>query len=156
MQNKALHHPAGGPILRVAVPVPLRRSFDYLAPARSAELSLRPGSRLRVPFGKSRHMVGMLIGTDAGSDLPGERIKSITSIIDAEPLIPAAHLRFLLWASDYYQHPVGEVLFGALPARLRRGLPPRKSTRRIWRLAPGAALSKGVARRAIRQESVLA
>lgn len=155
VQNRALHHAASGPILHVAVPVPLRRSFDYLAPARLAGLRLRPGSRLLVPFGKSRRMVGMLVSIDARSDLPGERIKAITSIIDEEPLLPAAHLRFLLWASEYYQHPVGEVLFSALPARLRRGLSPRKTTWRIWRLVPGARVTNGASRRARKQELVL-
>ncbi|MDR6357140.1 primosomal protein N' [Pseudomonas psychrotolerans] len=37
-------------ILRLALPSPLRRLFDYLPPKGAAEEQLRPGVRLRVPF----------------------------------------------------------------------------------------------------------
>ncbi|MBI2970476.1 MAG: primosomal protein N' [Gammaproteobacteria bacterium] len=144
------------PILRVAVPVPLRRSFDYLGPKGSEARHFHPGCRLHVPFGKSGTTVGMLVGVDARSKLPRERLKTAGRVIDSEPVIAPAHLRFLLWASDYYQHPVGEVLFGALPARLRRGLPARGESRRVWRLLPGPSepVPPG-GRRAPRQDRVL-
>ena len=42
-------------------------------------------------------------------------------MIDAAPLFAAEHLALLRWASRYYQHPVGEVVFTALPGLLRQG-----------------------------------
>ncbi|HNT88455.1 MAG TPA: hypothetical protein PKL84_11380, partial [Candidatus Hydrogenedentes bacterium] len=39
---------------------PLRRLFDYRAPAGVPRSALQPGMRLRVPFGR-REMIGVLI-----------------------------------------------------------------------------------------------
>ena len=50
-------------VLRLAVPSPLRRSFDYLPPlgTTATELqSLQPGQRLLVPFG-SREVTAYLL-----------------------------------------------------------------------------------------------
>ncbi|MGM0594605.1 MAG: hypothetical protein ACQETD_08720, partial [Pseudomonadota bacterium] len=43
------------PILRIAVPSPLRRLFDYLPPAQAAG-SFVPGQRFLLPFGRSRQV----------------------------------------------------------------------------------------------------
>ncbi|RMS13993.1 Primosome assembly protein PriA, partial [Pseudomonas coronafaciens pv. garcae] len=47
-------------ILRLALPSPLRRLFDYRAPAGVTRSALQPGMRLRVPFGR-REMIGILV-----------------------------------------------------------------------------------------------
>ena len=47
-------------ILRIAVPSPLYRSFDYLPPAGTDPDILQPGIRVRVPFGR-RRLVGVLL-----------------------------------------------------------------------------------------------
>ncbi|HET9190241.1 MAG TPA: hypothetical protein VFN69_06675, partial [Rudaea sp.] len=41
-------------ILRVAVPVPLPQLFDYLPPPGTAALAIARGTRVSVPFGRSR------------------------------------------------------------------------------------------------------
>jgi hypothetical protein len=56
-------------ILRLALPSPLRRLFDYLAPAGVSRSALQPGVRLRVPFGR-REMIGVLVEVDSQSDVP--------------------------------------------------------------------------------------
>src|SRR5476649_93796 len=70
-------------ILRVALDTPLRRTFDYLAPAGfegpitdgpagldpDSSPPLKPGLRVRVPFGR-RHLIGILIGTSRSSSVP--------------------------------------------------------------------------------------
>ncbi|MBL8253342.1 MAG: hypothetical protein JNJ76_07065, partial [Candidatus Competibacter sp.] len=48
------------PILRIAVPSPLHRIFDYLPPPDCNPTILRPGVRVRVPFGR-RQAVGFLV-----------------------------------------------------------------------------------------------
>ena len=40
-------------------------------------------------------------------------------------------LQLLLWAADYYRHPVGEVIAAAMPAPLRAGAPLREETHRV-------------------------
>ncbi len=61
--------PMSGTILRIAVPSPLRRLFDYLPPREA--VTLRPGQRFLVPFGRSR-IVGILVAVTGQSELPRE------------------------------------------------------------------------------------
>jgi primosomal protein N' (replication factor Y) (superfamily II helicase) len=103
-------------ILRVAVPVPLRRTFDYLAPPEPVAV----GGRVRVPFGR-RQLVGVVMEAGSGSDIPGERLRKALAVLDEKPLLPPTLLALLGWAADYYHHPVGEVIATALPAWLRQG-----------------------------------
>ena len=105
-------------ILKVAVDVPLSREFDYL-PA-SDELSDQPGSRVRVPFGR-REQVGLIMGQAQDSDVPSAKIRRCISSLDAEPLLSAEDLWLIRFTSDYYHHPLGEVVAAALPALLRQG-----------------------------------
>ena len=61
-------------ILRVAVPSPLYRLFDYLPPRGMDPAGLRPGMRIKVPFGRG-HKVGVLVETTDSSELAPERLK---------------------------------------------------------------------------------
>ncbi len=105
-------------ILNVAINVPLSRTFDYLAPARAA-LPM-PGTRVEVPFGK-RRQVGVVLGTADQSELPREKIRAATTILDDEPLLSESDLWLIRFTSDYYHHPIGEVAAAAIPALLRQG-----------------------------------
>ncbi|MDP2128557.1 MAG: primosomal protein N' [Pseudohongiella sp.] len=114
-------HAVNSPLIaRVAVPSPLRRSFDYLLPAElMAEYpDLQPGVRLRVPFG-SRELTAVLLELDSRSDVEINKLKAVTRILDSTPLIPAHLLKLWLWAARYYQHPVGDALHTLMPAGLR-------------------------------------
>ncbi len=106
-------------ILRVAVAGPLPGLFDYLPPAESAPTSLVPGMRLLVPFGRGQR-VGMLVETAGHYEQNGDRLKSVTAVLDATALLGPVDLALIRWAADYYRSPLGEALFGALPVRLRR------------------------------------
>ena len=71
--------------------------------------------------------------------MEGKQLKTILERIDPEPVIAQELFNNLLWAAEYYQHPIGEVLTHALPTLLRKGrsleLPakpspaPKKTTR---------------------------
>ena len=64
------------PVLRVAVPSPLRQLFDYLPPAElPAALVLAPGQRIEVPFGK-RTVIGLLIEITTHSDYPPAQLQT--------------------------------------------------------------------------------
>src|SRR5580704_8433432 len=102
-------------IARIALDVPLRRLFDYRLPEGSAALA--PGSRVRVPFGRQT-LIGVVIEHAAQSALPPERLKPIGAIVDTVPVLAAEVLELVRWASDYYHHPIGEVIASALPKAL--------------------------------------
>jgi primosomal protein N' (replication factor Y) len=107
-------------ICRVAVPVPLYRTFDYLAPEGASVEQLKLGIRLAVPFGKNQK-TGVLIECVTESGIDRAKLKLITQIIDSEPLLSKLDLALLHWASWYYHHPLGEVIGSAFPAALRQG-----------------------------------
>ncbi|HRY15299.1 MAG TPA: primosomal protein N' [Candidatus Competibacteraceae bacterium] len=109
-----------GLILRIAVPSPLYRTFDYLPPPDCDPTILRPGIRVRVPFGR-RQIVGFLVelGADTQLDLASLRPALVT--LDTEPALPADVLALIQWAQRYYHHPPGEVFATALPVLLRQG-----------------------------------
>ncbi|MGH8284831.1 MAG: primosomal protein N', partial [Steroidobacteraceae bacterium] len=109
-----------GPILRIALDMPLRRLFDFLMPSRVDPATLSRGARVRVPFGR-RRLVGVLIELASRSELPSAKLKAALEILDFEPVLDEELLGFLSWAADYYHHPVGEVLAAALPVALRDG-----------------------------------
>jgi primosomal protein N' (replication factor Y) (superfamily II helicase) len=142
-------------IFRVALDTPLRRLFDYLPPAQG---TLQPviGARVRVPFGRQRR-VGVITGLAEHSDVPAARLKPILEVLDATPVLDAALQELLAWAAEYYHHPLGEVLAGALPRALRLGAPSSAREERWLPTEAGtlAAIS-GEPRRASKQRALLA
>ncbi len=119
--------------LRIAVPAPLHRSFDYLPPEDVDPECLRPGIRLRVSFGRST-VVGLLLEVTRTSAVDPKRLKPALAILDDTPLLVTEDLKLLLWASGYYHHPVGEVISAALPVLLRRGQAAHRAGLHGWRL----------------------
>jgi primosomal protein N' (replication factor Y) (superfamily II helicase) len=109
------------PVLRVAINAPLSRLFDYLPPANGST-DFRPGSRLRVPFGR-RTQTGMLLEVAGHSEIPSTKLRRAQEVIDDEPLLGSSDLWLIRFTSEYYHHPVGEVVAAALPALLRQGKP---------------------------------
>src|SRR5579863_513993 len=96
------------PVVRVALPTPLRRLFDYRA-GPTHDHAITAGMRVRVPFGQ-RHLIGVAMEVAAGSELPYERLKAVLERLDRQPIFDPATLALLGWAADYYHHPIGEVL----------------------------------------------
>lgn len=145
---------AGEPIVRVALPAPLRRLFDYLPPADRPE-AVRAGQRVNVPFGQ-RRLTGVVAATGKESDLPRHRLRRIRRVLDAEPLVPAELLELLRWAWGYYQHPPGEVVATALPGPLRQGRDPGAAPPAALALTrEGRAVDPSELTRAPRQRQVL-
>jgi primosomal protein N' (replication factor Y) len=110
-------------VAHIAVPSPLRRSFDYLPP-RGESAPLLPGCRVKVPFGRGE-TVGVVLAVASQSRIAKTRLKHVLEVLDTEPLLSAELLSLLEWASAYYHHPIGEVIAAALPVALRQGRVPR-------------------------------
>jgi len=112
------------PLLRMAIASPLRRSFHYLPPpglSATGLARLRPGLRIRVPFGR-REVTGILLAVERRKpDVDASRLREALTILDDEPLLPEHLVKLCCWAAGYYQHPVGEALHSLLPVALRQG-----------------------------------
>ena len=142
-------------VWRVVLDMPLRRPFDYLPPQKEAGKPIRPGIRVRVPFGRQR-LIGVVTEKAATSDIAPERLKPILEVLDTEPVLDAAMLALLKWAAEYYHHPIGEVLAAALPKALRLGAP-ASATRTRWVVSAAGRTAQlaGEPRRAPRQRELL-
>ena len=116
-------------ILRVALPVPLPRLFDYLPPPGLEASAVAVGARLRVPFGQ-REVCGLVVGH--GLAEPGVELRAALAAPDGAPLLQGELLASLRWLAAYLHAPLGEVLAAALPAALRRGEPLPDITRHGW------------------------
>ena len=151
-----MNHKPTPPVIRVAVPTPLRRSFDYLPPTNIDIGSLKPGVRLRLPFGRSE-VIGILLEVTQQAQVAAVRLKRASQVLDAEPILTPELLWLLKWASQYYQHPIGEVFQQALPVLLRQGGPAHCKGLEHWRLTlMGQAVTPETISRAPRQAELLA
>lgn len=131
-------------VLIVALPVPLYQRFEYL-PVKDVDAKhYKMGARVAVPFG-ARKLIGLIVDTAAAS-LPANKLKRISEVLDEEPVLDSALLELLFWAADYYQQPIGEVLFTALPSVLRKGKLISPATETLYRLATDDNLESELAR----------
>jgi len=106
------------PILQIAIPTPLRRTFDYLP---LLDVNYHIGQRVKILFG-SREMIGVIVGSSEKSAFPIHKLKSVGAVIDKNPLLDEKLLALYHWASDYYQHPIGDVILGTLPKKIKEGV----------------------------------
>jgi primosomal protein N' (replication factor Y) len=139
--------------LQLAVPAPLRKTFDYLPPEGVPEDALAPGMRLRVPLGR-RSVTAILTAVTAADGDAGHALRAAEALLDDEPLLDPQLLALGEWAARYYQHPIGEVLTTGIPKSLRSGRPLPLDG---WRLSTrGRGLPPGALARARRQAQVVA
>ena len=144
------------PIAKIAIASPLRTLFDYRLPdAFSGDGDATVGLRVKVPFGR-RQVIGMVVAIADHSAVATDKLRTIEVFIDQQPLLPAPLLALFLWAARYYQHPLGDALFHALPSLLRRGdaLPDLRQTQ--WQLTDkGRGLAPNALGKAPRQRALI-
>jgi len=117
--------------LRIALPVPLPRLFDYLPPDGTAASDALVGCRVRVPFG-NRELVG-LVAACGPADTDAE-LRQAIAVLDPVPLLAGELLDSLRWLGRYTHAPLGEVLTTALPVALRNGDPLADTHAWAWQL----------------------
>jgi primosomal protein N' (replication factor Y) len=139
-------------IVQVALPVPLDRQFDYLIEAHHFPVV---GGRVRVPFGPKSH-IGIVTAFKQQSDVPLNKLKPITQVIDHEPLWPQDMMALIQWCSQYYQYPLGDSYSIALPSALRKGKAAAHEPVQLWSITDSGRdqLAAGI-KRAPKQQSLL-
>ena len=140
-------------ILKVAVPAPLRTTFDYLPPANQVQIGI--GSRVLVPFGR-RQSVGVVLGYAEDSDIAPSKLKRVKAVLDSQAVLLPGLLDLLQWTASYYHHPIGEAIQTALPVLLRRDRPAEVKKELAWALSnEGRALDLTELKRAPLQARLL-
>jgi len=123
-------------IYNIAIPVPLPGTFEYASP-----LPLKPGIRVSVTFAR-RRLTGVVISLCDDPVTPAAKLKPIDAILDAEPVFDQALLNLLIWASNYYFHPIGEVFSAALPSKIKHGGALEAATERLTLTELGIQMAK--------------
>ena len=143
-------------VIQVAVPVPLRRQFDYL-PLANADLNhpkhYPAGIRVRITFG-NQLLTGIVIGTSSTTDVPHDKLKPVEAVLDTHPLIDTQTLTLGQWLANYYHHSIGEVLELMLPTMLRQGCTLDEANERVWARQAGAQPEQAKALRGKRQQAL--
>ena len=95
----------------VAIAVPLRQTFTY-----HSNQQIIPGTRVAVKFGRTNKL-GIVTEVISKTDI---KTKPIHMVLDDLPIFSKTELKIFRWASDYYLHPIGEVITSFLPTNLRQ------------------------------------
>lgn len=122
-------------LIRIALPVPLYREFDYLpssdkpsdklSTADDTASALPPiGGRVQVSFGRQT-LIGIVVDhiDRSHSEIPVNKLKAIKQVIDTEPLLSQQMLSLARWLAGYYHYPLGDVISVMLPTLIRQGKP---------------------------------
>ena len=115
-------------VIRVAVPVPLYRLFDYALPPDGPDVV--PGALVQVPF-SGRILTGVCVDPAPADAHPS--VKAVTGVLDPDNAFGEELLALGQWMASYYHHPLGEVLATMLPAALRRGETVTPEPLKYWR-----------------------
>ena len=100
--------------IEVAVALPVYQTFTYSVPQVLSPFVIA-GKRVLVPFGQ-RRVTGYVLGTSQSAG--ALETKHILDVLDENPLFGPAMIQFFQWISDYYKHPIGDVIKNALPGGL--------------------------------------
>ena len=100
--------------VEVAVVAPLAKTLTYLLPDRFG-VAPDAGLRFLVPLGR-RKITGYCLGE--GQPLDAGKVKEVADVLSADPLFPPSLIPFFRWISDYYHHPLGQVVAEGLPGGL--------------------------------------
>lgn len=141
--------------LRLALPTPLRRLFDYRAPAGVPVEHWQPGVRVQVPFG-SRKVVGILVETLTSTDIPANKIRTALELLDQQPLFEPPLLELIHWTASYYQHSLGDTFNCAMPVLLRQGEPASTQKKIFYQASADASPDDARIKNAPRQRQALA
>ena len=101
----------------IILPLPLDGLFTYSIPA-ALEEQVKFGLRVRVPFGRSKHYVGV-VACIHDNKPQGYEVKDISQVLDTQPIMLPEQYRLWSWIAEYYMSPIGEVYKAALPSGLK-------------------------------------
>ena len=100
----------------VYLPLPLKKPFIYSVTKGEFDLILI-GSRVTVPFGKSKIYTGLVVKKHCLAPQNYE-VKPIDLILDDKPLIYDYQIEFWKWIADYYHCSFGNVMKASIPSTL--------------------------------------
>ncbi|MBO7429609.1 MAG: primosomal protein N' [Spirochaetia bacterium] len=101
--------------IKVAFNLPLKKVFTYLPPEKG---ECGVGMRVKAPFGR-REVQGFVVEVAEQLDEDVSNLKSITKIMESDPLFDSSTWQTALWIADMYMCGWGEALYAMLPGGKR-------------------------------------
>ena len=98
--------------VRVAVAIPIRKTFSYILPEQFSEKDYT-GYAVLVPFGNQK-TVGFILGYEEKVEEELE-LKPIMDILTEQPVFTKRMVKFYEWISEYYFYPIGQVILACIP-----------------------------------------
>ncbi|MEE9394725.1 MAG: primosomal protein N' [Planctomycetota bacterium] len=117
-----------GVVAQVALDLPIRHAFSYRVPEALCD-GIRPGCRVRVPFGP-RSLVGFVLELKSESKAPAEgkyALKDVQEVLDAVPLLSPHALQLAQDIAKRWFCGPGEALTAFVPAGVKRGAGSRRT-----------------------------
>ncbi len=105
-------------IWHIEISLPQKSLVDYLPCQPPPPFQLKPGMRLKVPYG-NRKLVGILLSIDNQTTCPLNKLKAAESILDDMIALPEPLMKLCHQVAKYYHRSLGDVFGLALPKRLR-------------------------------------
>ncbi|CAM5187223.1 Primosomal protein N' OS=Ureibacillus acetophenoni OX=614649 GN=priA PE=3 SV=1 [Ureibacillus acetophenoni] len=96
---------------------PVDRPFDYVIPEHMQSL-IESGSRVKVPFGP-RDVLGFVVALKNETDIPIDKLKPISKLLDIEPVLTSEMLELAKWVKHETICYEIDVLQAMLPSALR-------------------------------------
>ena len=106
------------------------RCFDYKAPPDSKIVA---GCRVKVPLRRKLY-TGIVIGSDVTA-VDADKLLSIDSVLDDDPIICDSMLRLFWWVADYYHCLIGSIIRVALPKNIKQGKSLEENHIIVWQCA---------------------
>lgn len=122
--DQSAQTPRGSHAITVAFDSAADTEFTYVVPD---ELwPVEPGRRIEAPFGKKNKLqTGFCVraGTEDIRKLVSGKftLKSISKVLDNEPLLNPQLIDLARWLSEYYVCPLGQVLAAMVPSAVKKG-----------------------------------
>ena len=93
------------------------RPYEYILPDVLGEVL--PGCRVHVPFGKgNRKSEGIILGISSDSEYDRDRLKNVSKLIDASPVLSPSQIQLALFMRDRYFCSVYDAVKSMLPVGL--------------------------------------
>ncbi|MBR1838940.1 MAG: primosomal protein N' [Bacteroidaceae bacterium] len=104
----------------ILLPLALPKPLTYSVP-EAMERTIRKGSRVVVPVGKSKQYTGIVVELQPADTVVTDfELRDILELDATSPLITAQQIDFWNWMARYYMCTPGEVMKAALPALLKK------------------------------------
>ncbi len=124
--------------MRVALDVPVNHLFEY----RATNVSIEDvGMRVEVPF-RNKRAAGVIVELAASPET--ESLKPLGRVFRDAPRVSEETLKLAHFCSDYYHHPLGQVIMTTLPPLMRRNVPALPSPTGYTLTENGAAIEVAI------------